>query len=103
LHVKPVIVRFAFARIMRLNARLGPELSVRPVISSLPDAVAVIQTSWLAAPASIVTRKSMYPVPLIVFDADTFVERPEAPPKLNDAVTESAFADVTGFDMLTCI
>jgi len=38
----------------------------------------------------------MYPAPLTVFDADAFAERPEAPPKFNDAVTASAFAAVAG-------
>jgi hypothetical protein len=78
------------------NAPLGPALNARAVISSLPVTDAVIETAWLGATAVIVTRKSMYPAPLIVFDADAFAERPEAPPKFNDAVTVSAFADAAG-------
>ncbi len=32
----------------------------------------------------------------MVFDAEAFVDKPEAPPKIKDAVTVSAFADVGG-------
>jgi len=78
--------------------KLEPDaaFNARAVISSLPEAVALIVTAWLVAPALIVTRKSMYPAPLIVFDADVFADRPEAPPKFNAAVTVSAFADAAG-------
>ena len=92
----PVIVNAACALMVMFNAALGPALSARLDISSVPVTDAVIDNDWLAAPASIVTRKSMYPVPLMVFDADAFVENPEAPPKLSSAVTESTFADATG-------
>jgi len=67
------------------------------VISSLPLTVAVIVTvGWLAAPAPIVTRKSMTAAPLTVFDADAFAEMPDAPPKDKGEVTVSAFADAAG-------
>ena len=75
----------------------GP--NARPEISSVPVTVAVIVTDgWLAAPAAIVTSKSMSPVPLIVFDADVFAEMPVAPPNDKGAVTASAFADAAGLD-----
>ena len=78
----------------------GP--NARPDISSVPATVAVIVTEgWLGAHASIVIKRSMYPIPLIVFDADAFAERPEAPPKFNDAVTDNAFAEVAGLDSET--
>jgi len=94
----PVIVNDACAliAITRLLVK-GP--NARPEISSVPVTVAVIVTAgWLAAPAAIVTSKSMYPVPLIVFDADVFAEMPVAPPNDKGAVTASAFADVAGLD-----
>jgi len=77
------------------NAALGPALNPRAVISSLPEAVAVIDNAWLATPAAIVIKKSMYPAPLIVFDADTFAVTPDMSPA-NTAVTVCAFADVAG-------
>jgi len=36
----------------------------------------VIESAWLAVPNGIVIRKSMYPAPLIVFDADAFAVTP---------------------------
>ena len=44
----------------------------------------------------IVTKKSMNPFPLMVFEAEAFADIPVAPPKLNVAETPRAFADVTG-------
>ncbi len=73
------------------NERL--EISSVPVIDTV-----IVTVGWLGALVSTVMSRSMYPVPLIVFDADVFAERPEAPPKFKDAVTDSAFADVAGFD-----
>ena len=43
----------------------------------------------------IVIKKSMFPVPLIVFDADEFAVTPDANP-LSVAVTDCAFAFVAG-------
>ena len=94
-HVMPEICRLACALMLTFNALLGPALSERVVISSLPEAVAVIDSAWLAVPAAIVIKKSMYPVPLIVFDADTFAVTPAMSPA-NAAVTVSAFADAAG-------
>ena len=91
----PVIVNIACALIVIPNAVLGPALSKRAVISSLPETVAVIDSDWLAVPATIVIRKSMYPAPLIVLDADPFAVTPATSP-LNDAVTVNAFAEVAG-------
>jgi len=45
-----------------------------------------------------VTLKSINPLPLIVFTADALTDSPVAPPKLIDALTKNAFAEVTGFD-----
>jgi len=95
LHVKLVIVKLACALMLTFNAVLGPALNARPEYSSLPDAVAVIESDCVAVPAAIVIRKSMYPAPLIVFDADPFAVTPSTSPA-NAAVTESAFADVAG-------
>ena len=66
-------------------------------ISSEPETVVVMVTvGWVEALASIVTNKSMYPVPLMVFDVDAFADIPVAPPNVNGAVTVTAFADVAG-------
>jgi hypothetical protein len=94
--VKLVIASAACAFTLTLKFEPDTALNARTEISSMPDAVALIETGCVGAPLVIVTRKSMYPVPLIVFDADPFVERPVATPKFNDAVTVSAFADVAG-------
>ena len=91
----PVIVRVACALILMPNAALGPALSDRTVISSLPEIDAVIDNAWLTVPAAIVIKKSMFPVPLIVFDADPFAVTPATSPA-NDAVTVNAFADAAG-------
>ena len=91
----PVIVNAACALMVMLNALLGPALSARTEISSLPEIDAVIDSAWLAVPAVIVIRKSMYPVPRIVFDADEFAVTPATSP-LNVTVTVNAFAFVTG-------
>ena len=89
----------ALIAITRLLVR-GP--IARPEISSVPVTVVVIETvGWLGAPESIVIKRSMVPAPLIVFDADAFAERPEAPPKFNDAVTDNALADVAGLESET--
>ena len=93
--VKLVIDKAACALRVILNAVLGPALSERAVISSLPETDAVIDKGWLAVPAAIVIRKSMAPAPLIVFDADAFAVTPATKP-FNDAVTVNAFADVAG-------
>ena len=86
----------ALIAITRLLVK-GP--NARPEISSVPVTVVVIVTvGWLAAPAAIVTSRSMYPVPLIVLDADPFAEMPVGPPNVKGAVTVSAFADVAGLD-----
>ncbi len=80
---------------MMLNPLLGPAFNVRNVISSLPETVAVIDSAWLVVPVVIVIKKSMYPVPLIVFDAEAFAVTPAtSPPKI--AVTVNAFADNAG-------
>ncbi len=66
-------------------------------ISSVPVTVVVIVTEgWLAVPAGIVIKKSMYPDPLIVFDADPFEKMPVALPNDNGAVTVSTLADAVG-------
>ncbi len=57
--VKVRIERVACALMLMLNAPLGPALNGRAVISSLPEAVAVIDSAWLAVPAAIVIKKSM--------------------------------------------
>ncbi len=93
----PVIVKAACALMLTPNALLGPALSPRAEISSLPDTDAVIDSDWVAVPAVIVIRKSMVPAPLIVFDADAFAVTPATSP-LNVAVTVFAFAEVAGFD-----
>ncbi len=83
-----------------LIALLGPALSGRLEISSLPEAVAVTVNNWVAVPAAIVIRKSMYPAPLIVFDAEAFAVTPATSPA-NAAVTVNANADVAGLDNAT--
>jgi hypothetical protein len=93
--VKLVIASVACAFILMLNALLGPAPNTRVVISSLPEAVAVIESAWLVIPATMVIKKSMYPAPLMVFDADPFAVTPATRP-LNDAVTVNAFADAAG-------
>jgi hypothetical protein len=94
-YVRPVIPNDACALKVMAGALLGPALNARAVISSLPDTVAVIVKVLPFAPAAIVIKKSMCPVPLIVFDADAFAVTPDARP-LNDAVTVSAIADAAG-------
>ena len=96
-HIKPVIDSEACALMLMFNALLGPVLNDRAVISSLPVAFAVIDSDCVAVPASIVIKKSMYPAPLIVFDAEPFAVTPATSPA-SAAVTESAFADVAGLD-----
>ena len=98
IQVKLVISRNACALIVAFKALAkGPNVS--PDNSSVPLTVAVIVTvGWLGAPAAIVIRKSINPVPLTVMDAEAFAEMPDAPPKLIDAETDNAFAEVTGFD-----
>ena len=91
----PAIARIACALIFIFNAALGPALSTRAVISSLPKTEAVIDNAWLEVPAVRVIKKSIFPVPLIVFDADPFAVTPATSPA-NDAVTVNAFADVAG-------
>nr|MDO8110062.1 hypothetical protein [Candidatus Sigynarchaeota archaeon] len=76
----PVIVNAACALMVMFNAALGPALNARAVISSVPATVAVIDNDWLAVPAAIVIKKSMYPAPLIVFDADAFAVTPATRP-----------------------
>ena len=94
----PVIVNNACA-LIAMTMLLVSGLNTRPEISSVPPTVVVIVTvGWLAAPAPIVTRKSMTATPLTVFDADTFAEMPVAPPKDKGAVTVFAFADAAGLD-----
>jgi hypothetical protein len=90
-----VIAKDACALILMFNTPLGPALSTRAVISSLPETVAVIDNVWLAVPAVIVIKKSMFTAPLIVFDADPFAVTPATRPA-NDAVTDNAFADAAG-------
>jgi hypothetical protein len=96
----PVIVKVACALMFTFNALLGPALNTRAEISSLPETVAVIESAWLVVPAAMVIRKSMYPAPLIVFDADTFAVTPATSPA-NAAVTVSAFAETAGLDKAT--
>ena len=93
--VKPVIASDACALMLIFNVLLGPALSTRAVISSLPDTEAVIDSAWLVVPAAIVIKKSMFPVPLIVFDAEPLAVTPATNPP-NAAVTVNAFADVAG-------
>jgi len=95
-YVKLVMVNAACALIAMTRLLVnGP--NTRPEISSVPDTVVVIVTDgWLGALESIVIKKSMYPAPMIVFDADEFAEIPVAPPKVNGAVTVNAFAFVAG-------
>src|SRR5271157_2958774 len=69
---EPVIASAACALIVMLNGLLGPALNARPEISSVPITDAVIDSDWLVTPVPIVIKKSMYPVPRIVFDADEF-------------------------------
>ena len=98
LPLKAVILEIestACALMLILNALLGPALSTRAVISSLPETVAVIDNVWLVVPAAIVIKKSMLPIPLIVFEADPFAVTPATKP-LNTAVTVNAFAFVAG-------
>ncbi len=91
----PLIANAACALMLMLNAPLGPAFNARAVISSLPETAAVIESAWLRVAAGIVIRKSIYPVPRIVFDADAFPNTPPAKP-LKDAVTVNAFAFVAG-------
>jgi hypothetical protein len=94
-HVKLEICKFARALMLMFNALLGPALNARAEISSVPVTDTLIESAWLAVPAAIVIRKSMYPLPRIVFEADEFAVTPATSP-LNVAVTVSAFADVAG-------
>jgi len=98
----PVMAKIAcaFIEITKLLVS-GP--SSRLVISSVPvTAVVIVAVGWLGAFEAIVIKKSMYPLPRIVFDADEFAEIPVAPPKVIDAVTVCAFAFVAGlFDSAT--
>ncbi len=90
-----MIVNVACALMLIFNAMLGPALSTRPVISSIPVTNAVIDSAWLIVVIGIVTKKSIYPEPMIVFDADAFANTPPNKP-INDAVTVNAFAFVAG-------
>jgi hypothetical protein len=89
------ICKLACALMLMFNALLGPALNARAVNSSLPVTVAVIDNAWLTVDVVIVIKKSIEPVPLIVFDADELAVTPETKP-LNDAVTVIAFAFVAG-------
>jgi len=91
----PLIANAACALMVMPNEALGPALSARAVISSLPVTDAVIDSDWLVVPAVIVIRKSIYPTPLIIFDAEAFAVTPATSPA-NTAVTVNAFADVAG-------
>ncbi len=91
----PEIANAACALIVMPREVLGPALSIRPVTSSIPNTVAVIDNAWPIVPVVIVITKSMYPMPRIVFDADAFAVTPGTRP-LNDAVTVNAFAFATG-------
>jgi len=73
-----------------------PALSTRVVISSLPEAVAVIESAWLAVPRRrIVIRKLMYPAPLNRLRRRRVCRDPATRP-LNATVTAFAFADAAG-------
>src|SRR5271157_4082427 len=91
----PVIVNAACALMVTLNPALGPALNARPVISSVPNTLATIDIVWLVTPVPIVIKKSRYPVPRIVFDADAFAVTPDTKP-LSVAFTNFAFAFVAG-------
>jgi hypothetical protein len=97
---KLVMVNAACALIVMPNETLGPALSPRAVISSLPVADAVIVNAWLGAIAAIVIKKSMFTTPLTVFDADAFAVMLALRPP-NDAVTVNAFADTAGLFNVT--
>jgi hypothetical protein len=101
MHVIANICRLAWA--LTFTFRLEPETAfkVRVVNSSVPVAVALIETACVVAPAVIVTKISMNPVLLIVLDVDVFVVNPDAPLKFNETVTVIAFALVAGFDSET--
>src|SRR5271157_1841024 len=92
---EPVIASAACALIVMLNGLLGPALNARPEISSVPITDAVIDSDWLVTPVPIVIKKSMYPVPRIVFDADEFAVTPPTKP-LSVAFTNFALAFVAG-------
>ena len=101
-YVKLVIASDACALISIFKGELVNGPKANPDNSSVPVTVAVIVTvGWLGAPVVIVTKKSIFPVPLMVFDAEPFTEMPDAPPKLIDAKTDKALAEVTGFDNAT--
>ena len=89
------ICKLACALMLMFNALLGPALNARAVISSTPDTVAVIDNAWLDVAAEIVIKKSINPLPQIVFIIDEFDVIPETRP-LNDAITLVAFAFVAG-------
>ncbi len=93
--VKLVMANAACALILMFNMLLGPKFNGRAEISSIPKTVALIESAWLAVPAAILIKKSIYPMPMIVFDAEAFaVTSATRPP--NDAVTANAFALVIG-------
>ena len=50
--------------------------NARLVISSEPEAVELIGTIAVVALGAIVISRSMNPVPLIVFDAEEFIDKP---------------------------
>src|SRR5271157_6177340 len=91
----PVIVNAACALMVTLNPALGPALNARPVISSVPNTLATIDIVWLVTPVPIVIKKSRYPVPRIVVDADAFAVTPDTKP-LSVAFTNFALAFVAG-------
>jgi hypothetical protein len=75
---------------------------MRLEISSVPKAAAPICTELLVdTPAAIVTNKYMLAIPLIVFDSEPLVERPEKPPYDSETVTPVALALVARFDNAT--
>ena len=90
-----MIVNAACALMVMPKETLGPALSARLDISSVPVTDAVMDNAWLAVPAVIVIKKSIYPAPRIVFDVDEFAVTPATSP-LNVAVTVCAFAFVAG-------
>ncbi len=97
LMAKKLVIASAACALIATATLLVNGPNARFETSSVPRTVAVIVTvGWLGAPAVTVIRKSIHPAPLIVLDDDAFEERPEAPPKFNDALTRTALADVAG-------
>jgi hypothetical protein len=97
LNAKTLVIDSAACALIATTTLLVSGPRDRLDISSVPFTVVVIVTDgWLGAPELMEISRSIVPVPLMIFDADPFAERPDAPPKFNDAITETAFADPAG-------